>query len=118
MKRFRLHKNKSTWRLKCHGRDDGSKCPFNCIVVGGTNVKLDQRRIPLSQLHLDHNTDLNQTCELWRQAHQRDGSKWHGDLDPAGLCASLFDDLTFRCCLPGLPVSQRCHRIDLAHYDS
>jgi len=34
MKRFRLHKNKSTWRLKCHGRDDGSKCPFQLHRCG------------------------------------------------------------------------------------
>ncbi|CAK9053547.1 Protein nlrc3 [Durusdinium trenchii] len=95
--------------LSCSGDRAGRSCPQQTVVQPATQ--------DLSILQIDHDVDLKLTCEKWRSTITLD-STWNGNLPKKRLLMLLFEMVHFRCCLPHVPVQERCHRLDLANYHS
>ena len=103
--------------LRCVGEYGGAPCPHRFAVDLGS----PRARGALRHLELDHEHDLQVTCDLWRRQLPPTPSSWSdGVRDPQLLCHVLFGVATdaahgppsvrFRCSC--------CHNRCLPHYDS
>ena len=99
------------------GEYDGGPCPRGFVVDLGSRRATDKLRY----LELDHEHDLQVTCDLWRRQLPADfTSWWDGVRDPSMLCHLLFGvsanavhhapSVRFRCA--------DCHDRSMPHYRS
>ena len=107
--------------LACVGRD-GAPCPR------AFRVDLAASATGLPYLHLDHEQDLQVTCDMWKQAWRAGARQtWHDGVDGSLLCHLLFGvraDLThgapvvrFRCGPLFLGSGEGyCHQLNMPHY--
>lgn len=112
--------NRFTKPMRCCGRIDGSRCPFDYTVN-----PTDQNHLKLmSGLHLDHCYELTMICDVWKQALGPSPATWYDNLNCDFLCHLLFGlqdnawhaNLVFRCG----PVDDKvdyCHNTKRAHCD-
>ena len=109
--------------LKCVGRADGAACPHGFEVDFASPRAIDM----LEHLHVDHEQDVQITCDMWRAARPSSAASWDDGIDGALLCHLLFgveEDpvlgapaLRFRCGPSGLGSDAGyCHQLNLAHY--
>jgi hypothetical protein len=99
--------------LVCCGKVEGQPCPNRFQIDLQTDLA------QLRCLHLDHDTDLKRTCEIWSNSllsTHAQHNRWAGAYTRSSISRCLFRQLTFRCNLPHMKVQQRCHRVDIAHY--
>lgn len=99
--------------LRCVGEYRGVPCPKGFKVDLGSV----RARKALRHLELDHEHDVQVTCDLWRRQLPSTPVTWSdGVRDPEGLCRLLFGVsggapcVRFRC--------SRCHDRTLPHYDA
>lgn len=100
-------------RLPCIGKSGGSPCPRSFDLCESAST--------LRQLELDHEHDLQVTCDLWRNQRPVDAGTWSAGVQDASLlCHLLFGvrahevhgppSVRFRC--------HSCHARNLPHYRS
>ena len=110
--------------LRCVGQCDGSACPHDFHVLLSSPCTAAK----LEHLHLDHEQDVQITCDMWKCAlAEARPAKWDDGIDAGLLCHLLFgvrDDPTygpamvrFRCGPSGLGSSRGyCHKLNMPHY--
>ena len=91
--------------LRCVGQA-GKPCPHGFVVLPAS------AGAPLEHLHIDHEQDVQITCDMWRAALPPAPASWDDGIDGGLLCHLLFgvhDDpvhgepmLRFRCGPSGL----------------
>ena len=72
--------------LKCVGRADGAACPHGFEVDFASPRAIDM----LEHLHVDHEQDVQITCDMWRAARPSAAASWDDGIDGALLCHLLF----------------------------
>ena len=73
--------------LRCVGECDGGPWPRGFVVDLGSRRAADKLRY----LELDHEHDLQVTCDLWRRQLPADFTSWWDRVrDPSMLCHLLF----------------------------
>jgi len=104
--------------LRCVGKyGSGAPCPNGFVV----DLSSPGAREALCRLELDHEHDVQVTCDLWRRQLPASPVSWSdGVQDPQMLCHLLFGvvgdvdsgppTVRFRC--------SSCHDRCLPHYDS
>ena len=102
--------------LRCVGKYGGAPCPARFAVDLGSSSACAALRC----LELDHEHDVQVTCDLWRRQLPANPTSWSdGVRDPKLLCHLLFGvagskvgppSVRFRC--------TGCHDRCLPHYDS
>ena len=109
--------------LKCVGRADGGACLYGFEV----NLASPCAVYKLEHLHVDHEQDVQITCDMWRTARPSAAASWDDGIDGALLCHLLFgveEDpaygapaLRFRCGPSRLGSDAGyCHQLNMAHY--
>ena len=109
--------------LRCVGRADGAACPHAFEVDFASPLAVER----LERLHVDHEQDVQVTCDMWRAARPSAAASWDDGIDGALLCHLLFgvDEhpvhgapmLRFRCGPSGLGSDAGyCHQLNMAHY--
>jgi len=106
--------------LRCVGQA-GRPCPHGFVVTPASP------NAPLEHLHVDHEQDVQITCDMWRAALPPAPASWDDGIDGGLLCHLLFgvrDDpvhgppmLRFRCGPSGLGSDAGyCHQLNMPHY--
>ena len=99
--------------LKCVGRAGGGACPHACEVDLASMLAVWK----LEHLHVDHEQDVQITCDMWRAARPSVAASWDDGIDGVLLCHLLFDPaLRFRCGPSRLGDAGYCHQLHMAHY--
>eukprot|EP01050_Picozoa_sp_SAG11_P003755 SAG11_NODE_220_length_12154_cov_92.233347_4_plen_181_part_00 len=68
---------------------DSSSCPHNHIV-NLENFVPNVDELGLADLHLDHEIELLQVCDIWRKLTPSNPNTWHENIDPTKLCELIF----------------------------
>ena len=110
--------------LTCVGQCDGSPCPRGFHVHLSSPCAAER----LEHLHLDHEQDVQVTCDMWKSSLSRaKPARWDDGIDAGLLCHLLFgvrDDpkygpamLRFRCGPSRFGSSRAyCHKLNMPHY--
>ena len=109
--------------LCCVGDTAGAPCPHRFVVDLGA----PDAGAKLERLHLDHEQDVQVTCDMWRRALPASPRVWDDGVDGALLCHLLFGvggdaihgapTVRFRCGPARLGASDAyCHQLNMPHY--
>jgi hypothetical protein len=110
-------------QLRCVGTSAGGDCPCGYAV----DLAAPDAKDKLERLHLDHEQDVQVTCDMWRAALPPSPRAWDDGVDGALLCHLLFgvgEDPThgppmvrFRCGPSSFGRSgEYCHQLNMPHY--
>lgn len=106
-------------KMYCSGTVDGKCCPRRICASDMDSDFLET----LSGLHLDHATDVNHICSVWKDILQPHVASWSDGLDVGRLMQLLFgSNVQLRCAPP--KGSKRnssieyCHDTRCAHYSN
>jgi len=72
--------------LRCVGRVSGAPCPRDATV----NLAAPDAANWLAHLHLDHEQDLQITCDMWKAALPPSPAAWDDGINGPLLCHLLF----------------------------
>ena len=107
---------------------DSSGCPHNHIV-NLENFVPNVDELGLADLHLDHEIELLQVCDIWRKLTPSNPNTWHENIDPTKLCELIFgvqahshvvdpsfqSNLVFRCARWSRS-HPKCHQFSRRHH--
>jgi hypothetical protein len=112
--------------LHCVGLCNGSPCPNGFRV----DLSSASAAVKLEHLHLDHEQDVQVTCDMWKQViceMPHAPTRWDDGIDARLLCHLLFGVgkdavhgaamVRFRCGPSGFGSSDGyCHKLNMPHY--
>ena len=75
--------------LCCAGKIDGTPCP-NKLTISLLTAPLGEVKTNLPKLHMDHEFDVKQICDVWSRALPEEPKSWDD-----GICGELVAHLLF-----------------------